>query len=261
MKMKRFLSVLVASFTLTVALAGSKSQSKEQNALTNTEGTLSHIPCESAFFKTLEGWEVPAKWSETPGSDMSERVMHATTKSPGVSLDVKVKNKRTIAYRNAPDSVIEVSWSEPACVASIAYVPHHVPQNAFTDADLKKLLAQSARHHSSGIIYFWSPHMNYSVTGVKEMKKIAHDMHLEVTFLLDPKAALNLNKQVQREQNFPNAYMRTVESRELLDRHIMLHFPSMVLYSNGKLMSHWLPGYKQPAQARNILKGEFYAAK
>lgn len=96
----------------------------------------------------------------------------------------------------------------------------------FSDADLKQLLETK----KTGVIYIWSPHMNYSDLGRRVIEKVCEDLGVPVTMLLDPNAV--------GEEGVRN------NSRQLMELGAGLHFPGLHLFKDGVLLSDNLMGAK-----------------
>jgi hypothetical protein len=223
---------------------------------------INDIACIKQFFGALDHWEIPRNWHQVASYDPTMKIMTSLTDSPGITLEARIYPDRTIAYRRSPASVTEISWKEPDCTPAIGLAGQHnvkVP-NSFTDDDLQALLAKSKVQGTSGLFYFWSPHMPYSVTGLNEVKKAARDMHLDLTVLLDPKAIPKFAKEEQAKHHFTKSDMKLVESNDLLSRGILQHYPSYLMYSRGKIVGHWVPGYITPPTINQVIARELHAS-
>jgi hypothetical protein len=95
----------------------------------------------------------------------------------------------------------------------------------FTDSQLASLLETQ----KAGVIYIWSPHMNYSVLGRRVIKQVCRDLGVHLTTLVDP----NANEKGDKNQ-----------ASELMKLGAGIHFPSLHLFSNGVLLPDNLMGAK-----------------
>lgn len=114
----------------------------------------------------------------------------------------------------------------------------------FSDVDLEELLLSTP---AGGLIYVWSPHMPYSVKGLRDIADIGGRVGLSVTPLLDPYAEARLSARVVEEAGLPPAALRSLNSPALFDRGATLHFPTLFVFAHGRLAEHMLPGYTSPA--------------
>lgn len=124
--------------------------------------------------------------------------------------------------------------------------------NSFTDKHLRVLLAQSEIKQSSGLIYIWSPRMNLSILGAHEIQVVAHKLNLEVTFVLDPAAVSEEVKEVVTQYPLLQQTPK-LESETLIGMNMKIHFPSLIIYQNGKLLSISRPGYDEPERVEEYL--------
>ena len=128
----------------------------------------------------------------------------------------------------------------------------------FTDQSLESLLQCSADNRVSGVLYVWSPHMPYSVSGLMELNRLTKKLGIYVIPLLDPYADLGLALQIARNQHLRPEALRKLSSRVLLSRGMTLHFPSMTLYSDGKIVGPMVPGYSRLAHNYRLIRKYFH---
>lgn len=108
----------------------------------------------------------------------------------------------------------------------------------FDDADLKALVGKGG----NGVLYFVSPRMPLSVEGIHEIEKAARMHGLPVTYLLDPHGERDGLK-----------YPRN-QSWDLYFRGTLLHYPSAIVYSGGKIIGPMIAGFKTAAAYEAALK-------
>ena len=113
----------------------------------------------------------------------------------------------------------------------------------FTDRDLHTLLEADYSAGTGGLIYSWSPHMPYSVKGLAEIAELARRRGLQLVPLLDPQADLELAEAAVPAE-LPT--LRRLDSRVLIDRGLSLHYPALLVFSQGSLGDTVLPGYTSP---------------
>ncbi len=112
-------------------------------------------------------------------------------------------------------------------------------QSGFNDELLKKILNKSKKNQSKGIIYAWSENMPLSKIGLKEVTKVAKELNFQ---LVDIRESKKQNK-------------NSISSFELKARGLGDHFPSLLVFKNGKLVSDVRPGYDNPKRLRKYLGG------
>jgi len=113
----------------------------------------------------------------------------------------------------------------------------------FTDQDLANLLASASR----GVIYVWSPHMPYSVRGAVEARRLIDQLELTPILLLDPNADAALASREREGHVLPVSAMRRMQATSLWRMGVTQHFPTVVVFADGRLDAQMLPGYTPPA--------------
>ena len=134
------------------------------------------------------------------------------------------------------------------CVAQ-ALLSMPAPAGEFSDADVAKLIQRSGAAEDSSLywIYIWSPHMNYSVMGLREARRIARlDPRVQLIPILDPNAQAQAGK-----DNHP-----VLTADRLIEQGALLHFPAVFYVSGGRLSPPRL-GYDPPALTRELLRQNF----
>lgn len=129
----------------------------------------------------------------------------------------------------------------------------------FTDAALARLLDAETLPGVSGILYIWSPHMPYSVQGLAEVLALGKRLELTVVPLLDPDADAGLAARVVQARHLPREVLRPMRSNRLLERGVTLHYPTLVLFREGRLLESMLPGYVSPAVCEAFVRGRLGA--
>lgn len=123
----------------------------------------------------------------------------------------------------------------------------------FTDTTLNDLLFRSAISQTSGVIYTWSPRMNLSLLGIAELQSICNELKLELVILLDPAISDEEANSVRKpfyEYLIPSYRLH---SAWLLNMGIRVHYPSLVIFKNGKIIGSFRPGYDEPGRVRQYL--------
>ena len=111
---------------------------------------------------------------------------------------------------------------------------------SFTDEDLNYLM----KVLPGGIVYVWSPHMPYSMKGIRIIQAVGDRLRLPVFLLVDPHANRTLALDAQRIFQLGDKDMRPVGSWTLIQRNITTQFPSVVVFKNGNLRGGTIPGVK-----------------
>ena len=121
----------------------------------------------------------------------------------------------------------------------------------FNDESLAQLLKNSELNQKSGVIWVWSPRMNLSIFGLSELKPIAALLDLELTVLVDPN---HPELVVYNTDYAPLMSQSLVMSSKILESQgALLHFPVLIIYKNGKILSPNRPGYDEPGRLYRYL--------
>src|SRR5262245_39254513 len=115
-------------------------------------------------------------------------------------------------------------------------------QPDFTDRDLERTLRQESRV----LFYSFSSGMPLSLTGLNEIRHPATDLHAHVIFLLDP---LTTEAEL-RSLSLPADILPLIKyqkSRRLRDLGIQLHYPSLIVSGDHRVVGPPIPGFKSRA--------------
>lgn len=121
--------------------------------------------------------------------------------------------------------------------------------DAFSDADLASALGTSP---DGVVVYLWSPHMPLSVDGYQEVRRAADSVGLPLIPLLFAGSDTAFARREAERMGMPDEALRTVASRELLRRDLLVHAPSLLLVTPGRT-SPVLPGYRDAEGYRRWL--------
>ncbi len=117
----------------------------------------------------------------------------------------------------------------------------------FDDAELQKRM----KSEEPILIYTWSPHMVLSQKGISEL--LANkDRPFKVLVVMDASASEKLAKEIVKKNGWPASFLEKNESGTLLGRGARIHYPSYQFVSRGALLSPLIPGYRTPAELKQI---------
>lgn len=175
------------------------------------------------------------------------------TKTLGVWLERAHLDNGAIELRRVSAQQTDVALLDGAgCLQKTT--THHRTFNqdsvrgAFTDASLDSLMAANNR----GMIYVWSPRMPLSVKGLVEARAAAKTLGVTFTALAAESSDDDLNASAASV-----ADRQRMESLELVYRNATIHYPSMLLYDNGRIIDGVYPGYKNRATFAQYAREKF----
>ena len=104
----------------------------------------------------------------------------------------------------------------------------------FSDTDYQNILRSPLRV----LFYSVSPAMPLSVAGLKEIRGAADDLHARLVVLADPAAT------AKEIESIGDMEIRWQKSKQLRDRGIQLHYPSVVVIDSQKVAGGAIGGFK-----------------
>lgn len=135
------------------------------------------------------------------------------------------------------------------------------PISGFSDQSLETLLKQNV---NGGLIYTWSPQMPYSVNAFPAILRASKKLNLPLKLLVDTNAPISDTRvlfsalegtKVTRSQKLqlinqsePN------NSKALIDQGGYLHFPSLAVYKNEKLLPGMILGAKSVGDYLDLIE-------
>lgn len=87
----------------------------------------------------------------------------------------------------------------------------------------------------SGVLYIWSPSMEYSMRRVNEVKRYAKSLGVGFFAFVDERAEMASIKKVAQKFSISESDSRKIASTEMDMRQYKLHFPTTYVYKNGKI--------------------------
>jgi hypothetical protein len=216
----------------------------------------SKLVCRERVQKLIAEWGVTKKWRGNLDPQGFQSI--SPTQKLGVWASLLVKEKSVELIRYSPSENLTENIQGQDCVSTLTITKKTTQKEnsfAFTDEKFRKLLLESAEQKTSGLIYVWSPHMNWSKRGAEEIKKVAEEMKLKLTLLVDP----DISEKEMTLLNQKDPMMMTLQSQELFFRGVRNHYPTFVYYSNGTLKPYVKTGYDKPEVLKEIL--EVYAKR
>jgi hypothetical protein len=205
-----------------------------------------HVPCKDSIASLLESWDSRDVWRRmvAPGKDAYS--FSSPTGKLGVWVELHSEGDGQVrAVRMAEDTAMEMTWDTSNCHPQLTTQKFERPRSgSFSDEELRKLVNGG----KAGVIYAWTPGMVYSMDAYADLKKVTSKLGLKLTLVMDPSADPASARKMSRAQGFPlSGNDRRMESVELLARGMNIHYPTLVVYADGKLADSEVVG-AWPAQ-------------
>lgn len=201
-------------------------------------GYAEDTPCRRHIDEQLALWSVVPPALPRPSTD-GVKTRYWPTHAIGTWVVETVEERDASLTRVGPDTISVVRWSGSCQSTATTHDRVHAAGSRFTDADLQALLRESRR----GAIYVWSPHMPLSVDGVATLQEAARLAELDVTVVLHSAADRDFARRTATARGWPVTTLRIADSVELQFRDALVHAPTALLYSAGRLIGTAFPGY------------------
>lgn len=207
--------------------------------------------CADSVRATEADWQGTGEWRSLSPYPVPREA--SPTNSVGVWLERAHLARGVTELRRISAQQTDISSFDAAgCVQGTSVVyrtfNHDSLAHAFTDVTLDSLLTASNR----GMIYIWSPRMPLSLKGLAEARAAAQSMGIAFTALAAEATAEDL-----RASDVSYADKQHFESLELVYRNATIHYPSLLLYDNSRLIDGVFPGYKNRATYAAFAKEKF----
>jgi|GEM_PF-4348224 len=215
--------------------------------------------CRKQLDGVLRSWNTTGPWSVQMGPLEGGSAFRSPTNQLGYWVEIKRYQSGILeALRLSPSGMLSVRWDGKACEPRMKTSSYKVTANQpneknwrfFTDADLEKLVKST----EPGVVLLWGPGMIHSVQSVPRVTRIAKKLGVKLTILMDPAFPQDEARTIAKKHGIPFEDRR-LESVELLSRNMQSHFPSHIVYGNGKLSRHfWKGAFDDPEYESQITK-------
>ncbi len=203
--------------------------------------------CEQQVFDKLMLYPSPKKWESIEKSE-DTFTRFASSVDPQFYYFVEQQKEKThlkIFFKN--QKITQYEFSAQACL-NIVKSDKSVSQlfHKMEDSDFAKLVELSKTQNI--MVYFWSPHMNLSITGVMEAKKVADQFGLKFVAVLDNKLELHsIELAAQQVSGIDIIVLSNQNTAEINKYFSGLHYPAWFILKNGSISKILRLGYSIPS--------------
>jgi hypothetical protein len=219
--------------------------------------------CHDQLNELLTKWGSSSQWVKRVPGDDGNAIFETPTQRIGFWIQVSFPPNRHSpkAIQRSNNGEINVSWTEAECAPQMDVKLNDKAQGAVSaDFFTDQMLETEIKNNKAGIIYGWSPMMPLSIIGYNEAKSVAKKMKLDFIPVLDPMVDLEAAKTAINDYKIKEG-IRKVGSVELLERGLNLHYPSILFFSQGKMVGSLLPGYwDNPKALEDAIHGQIGGA-
>lgn len=214
------------------------------------------IPCEKEVLGTLGRLEVPNKWIQIKSDAPSEelKIFISKTSKPDVNLELGIAQGRSQITRTHVNEKIIYQFEEAKKCTPLLRTELEPKGNGgklFKDADLAQIIEKNPT--GTVVFYTWSPSMNLSVQGLKEIRQLSKKLKFQLVPLIDPMTSDVFARDILRTQNLPVEALTKMDSNVLKRKLALIHFPTLIALQNGQL-TKLRPGYDRPDVLEKYLK-------
>ncbi|MDG0816808.1 hypothetical protein [Bdellovibrio svalbardensis] len=121
----------------------------------------------------------------------------------------------------------------------------------FSNADLESTLRSG--EVDNVMIFTWSPHMPLSIKGLDEAIQFTKSNKIKLIVVLDPNCDFSLAQKVAFKHQWPDTYLKTIQSSKLIERGLRVHYPSYLLIKHGSFSGPTTPGYKSKEELDRMI--------
>lgn len=191
------------------------------------------MACPAKVKSYLSEWKATQEWQEEKQGGLKNSFYASPTATIGEWVLVRRIPQGTVLSRSSQTGRIEVLLDEKKCAPSVKSFPH-AKAKGFSDKDLAAFVAKN----KTGAIYVWSPRMDLSLKGIKEIQAAAREKKLPLLILLDKDVSESERQSL--EKKLGKETTKIADSFELNMRHVQMHFPALLVFKDQKI----LPGVK-----------------
>lgn len=243
--MSKYIYLGYAVITCICAVSGFASSSNAAQARkiafdTPLPVNVERVKCRMELQNEIGNRQGSGEWSEQAPAATGLKTYRLPTKTFGHWLELTIaQNGSPTLYEVTVESTRELVFGDRCTVtAKLAAGLDFGRTNPDTTADWfddkkLKLLLGSSR---SGIIYIWSPGMVYSSKFLKSFREVARTMKVDFTPIVDPRSRSIEMLAASKEYGFAPVRMK-LNSVELYMRNSTTHYPSTVVYKDGRVHS------------------------
>ncbi len=247
--------------------------------------------CSNEIQRKISNYGAERSWTKMPGGTDGSASYFSPTREVGRWVRVRKYQSGQMQFAVLKKDATETWNYSSTCSATTSersraffHLKDRPGLELFTDADLEALIVRTS---DFGVIYVWSPGMGYSyqrnsdpygayrqtddsgqlTSGIKNTQdamaavrdKLAITMRF--TVLVDPSVHRSDIDRVLRGGNhdLTDQMLKRMTAFDLLMRQMGQHYPSLVVYGNGKIYRLMQPGLSTTESYRQFIEGAVLA--
>lgn len=210
------------------------------------------VACRTAFVAQLAAWQSTGEMFPDVADPLGGRSWRLPTRQLGAWIVVTIDpDLRPTLTRIDAREARRITFDD-ACSVEQRVQPMQAGASgagAFDDDSLRALVGS----HRVGVIYVWSPHMPLSVDGYRSVARVARDLGIAMTAVLDPNANARYAQAVASSARLPADALTPFRSVEMVFRNATTHAPSVLIYRNRRVIGLAVPGYRDEAGYKALI--------
>jgi hypothetical protein len=196
--------------------------------------------CSVQLAKLTKEWKATNEWIKQDLGGLESSFYASPTDKVGQWVLIRKTSKGIGVAKADQNGRLEASFEGSSCTPKTKpYTNKITSQNLFTDKNLAVYIQQK----KNGLIYVWSPRMHLSKDGLQEIKKAAEKSKTPLLILL----AKDVPEQEYQKlkKTLGSELTLRVDSFDFKMRNVDQHYPALLAFKNGSLISKVKHGYEK----------------
>lgn len=222
----------------------------QAHAIPKIQEELKGSACSEKALEILRTWHAQEPWTPAIAHGPKERVLRTATSSLGKWVEVTLRNGKIHMDLFNQNSILSLELDKD-CEAQARLSARRIKDRfankekihgyqILRDEGIAKLFATNG----PGVLFLWSPHYQISVEGLQQARNAAKKLNLPLYALVEPTSNPgSVGRVVKRLQLNPE-HVFYLNSFDLQNRGMRLHFPSLIVFNHGKFTSQVRRGYE-----------------
>lgn len=246
--------VLIASLFLTLC-------TPEGYASVELSAELKGLPCAQEALSVVKAWQGQEPWTRALASRPGESVYRAPTQTLGKWIELsrdasEIKLKLFSGTQILQFSLGAECRGEARLVARKAKDRFGKARSFYgfkimRDPELAALLGEQ----KPGILFLWTPHKPISISGLEQILAAAKELKIPVYPVVEPNSAPSAVTRELKRLKIAKANVYYLDSFDLQYRGFRLHFPSLIVFNQGRFTSQVRRGYEDAYVYVDYLRG------
>lgn len=216
--------------------------------------------CKPATLQELSKYGSQNLWKEYASEKKQFRTFRSPTKTFGTWIEIQIFKQTSPKLAIINNLITREITLNNSCASSEKINPgldFQITQSAAPATWLNdEVLQKIIKHNPKGLIYIWSPGMSFSAKYYKHFQTVAEKLKIKFIPVIDPNANIASVNKAQKVYGLPESTLK-LNSVEIYMREVMTHFPTTLLFKNGKLSHRPIVGVMEVDQLEHRVRQGF----